>query len=103
MPDYRLHSVGKSGVRLGDGLTFFIAKFRGSSKRKHPVVEGLTGLKTHQFGIISIKFDFFKIKMIKYEGKFFDKNHLQKVHISRGGGRGQFGKSLHFDFFLWLP
>ena len=20
-----------------------------------------------------------------------------------GGGRGQFGKSLHFDFFLWLP
>ena len=26
---------------------------------------------------------------------------LKKVYISRGGGQGQFGKSLHFDFFFY--
>ena len=26
---------------------------------------------------------------------------LKKVNISRGGGQGQFGKSLHFEFFFY--
>ena len=27
---------------------------------------------------------------------------LKKVYISRGGGQGQFGKSLHFEFFFLM-
>ena len=28
---------------------------------------------------------------------------FKKVYISRGGGQGQFGKSLHLDFFWTHP
>ena len=43
--------------------------------------------------------------MIKYEGKFVDKNHFQKVHISRGGGGGgaNLEKVHNFFFFFFAP
>ena len=40
--------------------------------------------------------------MIKYEGKFFDKNHFQKVHISRGGGVKANSEKVHTFFLLFF-
>ena len=35
--------------------------------------------------------------------KKIDKNYFEKsLHFEGGGGQGQFGKSLHFDFFFIL-